>query len=254
MENSNDAQRPSWSFLLDHFGTISTIFTAMAASLSMIFLFSYLSVFDAFLIMTIEYGDLLKFLIVGICLLYAIFAAVRFLIDLVVGVRAAAKPSKTSIAITIGIIVLYAILPLLASYLYDRTSLAYEIGRAISILYGSAVVFITIRYYSNTSTSFPSVSNIYNFGAMIALLIVFIGTTCGVYVRDKGSLHSIVIKENEGMTRTIESARLVLFTSHHVILSYSNTILLVPTVNIAEIRATPSYPSTDVLFPTNTLP
>jgi putative effector of murein hydrolase LrgA (UPF0299 family) len=71
MSTSPDGPRsPSsnFAFLVTNFAAISTLLTAMAASLSMLFIFAYLGVFDGFLIMTIEYRDVLKFMIIGVCI------------------------------------------------------------------------------------------------------------------------------------------------------------------------------------------
>jgi hypothetical protein len=53
-------------FLTKHFAVLSAGLTGLAATLAMIFVFAYLSVFDWNLIWIIEYPDIIKFCLIGI--------------------------------------------------------------------------------------------------------------------------------------------------------------------------------------------
>jgi hypothetical protein len=63
------------SALSGNFSMISALLTLFSGVLAMVFVFAYLSVFDPFLIMIIEYSDLIKFILLGIIIVYGIMAA-----------------------------------------------------------------------------------------------------------------------------------------------------------------------------------
>ena len=72
---------------------------------------------------------------------------------------------------------------------------------------------------------------------MLLFIFVFaVGYTFGLFLRDLGRAHSISIRDNDTTIRTIENTKLIMFTSHHVIFLYANTVMLVPTANIIELR------------------
>jgi hypothetical protein len=202
--------------------------------------------------MTIEYSDLLKFIIIGSCIIFAILSTSQWLINIILDSGLAIKPEKSSIILVIMVVVAYAIGPAVLSYFNDQISFAYHVGRSICIIIGSIFLYISLKTYSDIGGL--NTRRFYNLVAVLTLLVASIGTTYGIYVRDKGGLHSITIKDNDTSIRTIENTRLVLFTSHHIVLFYSNTILLVPTGDIVEIRAAPNYPPASILMPIPSVP
>ena len=133
---------PTFSFLITNFATVSTLATAVAATLSIVFLFAYLSVFDDFLIMTIEYSDVLKLIIVGICVASVVLFSFRAFLDILLNFMSIVKPSKTSVLLLVLLILILAFFWVIISYFYDRTALVFDIARMASILIGAFAVFI----------------------------------------------------------------------------------------------------------------
>ena len=71
-------EQPQQSLLktaVDNFAALSAISSAVAASLSVVFIFGYLSVFNASLIIMLEYSDIFKFILIGICIGFGLLAA-----------------------------------------------------------------------------------------------------------------------------------------------------------------------------------
>lgn len=252
MSDNVDTPKPKFSFLIDNFAAFSTLTTAMAASLSMIFLFSYLSVFDAYLIMTIEYSDLLKFVIIGICFASTILLSTRYILDHVINNANIINPPKIFLAFTVLAFIAYISFPVYGSYYHDRVSLPYQVDKTACILYVAIIIILYVKIYP--AIKVITFKHLYNAAALLALFVVMAGFTCGVYVRDKGTIHSVSMRENETTLRTIENVGLILFTSHHVILSYADTVLVVPTANITEMRAIPAYPLGNVAAPILSIP
>lgn len=248
----DDGARPPssrFAFLITNFAAVSTVLTAMAASLSMLFLFAYLSVFDGFLVMTIEYSDVLKLVIIGICIAMILMITTKYMIDIVIFGVSIGNPSKRFIILTTIAIVILSFGPGVSAYFYNRLALAYEIARGMSILLGVAALFLAIKLYSEKTFDF---NNIFNITLLIAAFVFAIGVTIGLFVRDEGRNHSVSIRDNDTTIRTIEIAKLVMFTSHHVILFYANTVMVVPTANIIELRSEPSYPTGEIVVPAAT--
>jgi hypothetical protein len=220
-------------FLITNFATVSTLATAIAATLSIVFLFAYLSVFDGFLIMTIEYSDVLKLIIVGIFVASFVLFSFRAFLDILLNFMSIVKPSKTSVLLLVLLILILAFFPVIISYFYDRTALVFDIARMASILIGAFAVFIASGMYSSKKFDLVGILNT----TMILFIFVFaVGYTFGLFLRDLGRAHSISIRDNDTTIGTIENTKLIMFTSHHVIFLYANTVMLVPTANIIELR------------------
>jgi len=76
---------------MGNFAAFSAGLTAIAASLSIIFVFGYLASFDVLLIMTIEYTDVLKFVLIGTRVAFGLLAAFFYIIN--IGVTLATQGS-----------------------------------------------------------------------------------------------------------------------------------------------------------------
>src|SRR5271170_146798 len=68
-------------FITGNFGAVSAGLTAIAAALSIIFVFGYLASFDVVLVMTIEYADVFKFILIGTCIVFALWTSFIFILS-----------------------------------------------------------------------------------------------------------------------------------------------------------------------------
>jgi hypothetical protein len=93
-------------------------------------------------------------------------------------------------------------------------------------------VINNLRLSGNIATA----EGIYISVMLPAFFTFCLGLTFGSYMSINSPLHKVVIDEKQNF-RTILGARIVLFTSHHVVLLISHTIVTFPTDAVREIAA-----------------
>jgi hypothetical protein len=71
----------------------------------------------------------------------------------------------------------------------------------------------------------------------IAIFSVLLGYTYGLNVKYFGKLHDLTIRGENSNEWAVSGARLILFTSHHLILQIGTSIVTVPTASIRQMTS-----------------
>jgi len=156
------------SVLSGNFSMISALLTLFSGVLAMVFVFGYLSVFDPFLIMIIEYSDLLKFILLGIIIAYGIIAAFNNIIYTLVDWYIYNKYSFGWASALFLSIIVTAGMPIFFDWKSHPEYLAYEGYRLFSVILGCLTLYIFMSVYKNRQTA-----NIYKVFNATMLLTIF---------------------------------------------------------------------------------
>ena len=141
----------------------------------MVFIFGYLAIFDTSLIMMLEYSDILKFILVGVCLglgLLSAFANVIFASLYVIS-------EKSSIVWKVtGIIGLPSIifLQILSAWLEHSPDFQYYVFRAITVFFRALVLFGAFKASREDFLTTPALS-IFLILTMLYLFVYALGST-----------------------------------------------------------------------------
>ena len=241
---AKQANQGVFKFVGDNFAAFSAISSAVAASLSIIFIFGYLDTFDASLIMILEYSDILKFILIGICICFGLIAIFFNVIN--VGIQTIKYWNSTAQKVGLIIVLfLVVVLPLILAWRANSPELHYYTLRAISVILALGLLFFALRppeYFVDLKAI-----NILGIIVMLYLFVYLVGRTFGLYVDTDGTPHQIIVRETPSTTRVLADAKLVLFTSHHVIIKVQSEISVFQTADVLEVTS----PSKDwmPLFP-----
>lgn len=223
--------------LLDNFGAASAVFTGAAASLSMIFVFGYLTPFNVFLIMTVEYTDILKFILIGICLLVITLSTLVSISYVFISLGNTTY-SIVILALSLAVIIFIQGSNAVESYNSSRPDFYFQLLRLTNTIVG---VVIVRAFWKNIYR--PKLFTVLNLSATIFMLYFFVyalGITFGLYVREIGGPLQVIIRENNNTDRTINDAKLVMFTSHHTVIFAEDKISTFQTSDVREISSQPN--------------
>ncbi len=216
--------------LTKHFLVLSAAAAGLSAFLVMIFLTSYLGIFDLSLVWIIEYQDVAKLALLSIALVsgYAAFS-LGWASDFIAYVN---QPSKTWLWILISGLFLQVLGATVTIYFDIRSNSPlyyYHILRPVSqslVVYLIALPFFRVQHWK--AKNWYAISN--DVSTYIVAVGVF-GSTLGVYVRDvKGYDHVITTKSN-----VFRKASIVLLTSHHSVFLVGGYPVIVPTPDVTSI-------------------
>ena len=216
----------------DGFGRFFTMLAVLAASFSMIFLFGYLSVFDVSLIITIEYSDILKLMLIGVVVVYGLVMISIGLIQTYLNwMKSGISGSIFFIAVSV-----IAIVPIfsLGLAIYRKEYIEYQAHYLITFGAGLGFLACLALYYKKELVDF---SDLVYLVVIMAFFSASLGKTYGLYVKDFGALHNLTVRDDNSKEQTISGARLILFTSHHLILQTGTTIVTVPTANVQQMTS-----------------
>ena len=229
-ETTEQPQQSLLKTAVDNFAALSAISSAIAASLSMVFIFGYLSVFNASLIMILEYSDIFKFILIGICIGFGLLAAFLGIINFVIYTIKDKATTWSKIVVVSIFVLAFIIFPTLAAWLNDSPDLHYYVLRAVTGLAALSLLFYALR----PSEFFTNLTAINIVGTILSLyfFIYVLGGTFGLYVDADGTPHRITLREC-----TLSDAKRVLFTSHHIIAKVGSEISVFQTADVLEVTS-----------------
>lgn len=237
----NNSKKGLIDYISRNFAFFTAITTVLTACITMIFLYSYLLVFDASLIWIVEYQDIIKLCLVGFALMSAPLVFVYNAMD---DIRHWVKNDWrqqrkfliiTFILFTAGLVV----------SLYDDVFVSKKPAKEYHILsYISTFLIIGGLY-----TLFARYSEILKMKISriieIASVMIFIGAfvfgrTYGLLVRDNSSeSHSITINGEREVRDTYDDAKIIFVTSHHTIIRAGGSIIAIPSSDVVKIVSQP---------------
>jgi hypothetical protein len=141
---------------------------------------------------------------------------------------------RQTIAVTLALF-LIAVSPMIFAWWDNSTDLHYYILRAICIMLALGLMVFALRpqgYFVNLTAI-----NILGLMVMLCLFVYLLGRTFGLYVDTDGTPHRIVLRETPNTTRVIGDAKLILFTSHHLIVKVPSEVSTFPTADILEVTS-----------------
>ena len=235
-ETTEQPQQRLIKIAVDNFAALSAISSAVAASLSMIFIFGYLSVFNTSLIMILEYSDIFKFILLGICIGFGLLAAFLSVINIAIyTIKDKATTTWSKVVVVSIFVFVVIIIPTLAAWLKDSPDFHYDVFRSITGLAALSFLFSSLRIHEN----FRNLTAINIFGNILSLycFIYLLGGTFGLYVDTAGTPHRITLREGTNITRTLSDAKLVLFTSHHIIAKVGSEISVFQMADVLEVTS-----------------
>jgi hypothetical protein len=217
------------------FASVSGILTVSAAVMSMVFIFGYLEQFDVSLIMMIEYTDVLKFMLIGSCVIFALFMGFNYIAYSIMDFHEG-RWSRKVIIVGLVIYMTGQLFSIYWSWHKGDGDTAFQVYRASYIILGAAVLYLFLKTIIDWGWTFTRIISIL---FLFSLFLYLVGNTYGLFVRDHGQTHDLAIREDQGKSRVISGARLVLFTSHHVIVKVGPSIITLLTADVQEISSSP---------------
>jgi hypothetical protein len=211
-------------FAKEYFVLVSALVVVTGVFLATVFLYGYLSVFDWHLIWIVQYQDILTFALVAVGLV----AGFSTLVPIVLQTLQTGFTKENLVSVLAGVsgIIIVLGLSIFAEYSspdphYQRFVFA---GMSITSLVGLAI-FISVP------ASFPrwpgplEAAWIFAFGILVPFSL---GQCLGYYILEERGLGYDIYMKNE----TLAGARIVMATSHHMIVYSNKIIYIVPTNDV----------------------
>ncbi len=221
-------------FITKYFAVLSAAMTGLAASISMAFLFGYLSVFDWSLIWLIEYPDILKFWLIGVAILSTSITVIFGTFDNVYK-WLIANVTYQRIVIFILIAMLVINLAYELYYSSGRQIKEYHIYSFVSYLSLLLIAFVGFTVYKHKYNI-----NMWDAGMLFSsfiLIMYLFGHTYGLKVRDiDNTKHEIVLRDPK-LQHTLSDAIVILITSHHTVVKVGQSVVALPSGDIAQITS-----------------
>jgi hypothetical protein len=111
----------------------------------------------------------------------------------------------------------------------------YDVYRLLSVIVGGIGLYLFMHLYKNWQSI--NTTKIFSATMFLTIFVFILGTTYGRYVRDVGNRHTVTVKDGSAKTQTIDGAKLILFTSHHVVLRVGATTTTYQTGDIIQISS-----------------
>jgi hypothetical protein len=227
--------KPASTTLIDTIGSkftaLSALLTIGGAAASMVFIFGYLSTFDVSLIMVIEYSDLFKFMLIGICIAYIVLFGFSYLMHTFINWHAGRFTNSQFVVIAGATVLFFSVLTVI-SYHYNYEDRYYQLSRTLTVILGVLSIYFAVQTIQNRIINTQAIIGL---SISFAVVVYAIGNTFGIYVRDVSKSHDLLVQRGPEKTRAISDAKLILFTSHHVIVKIGPTIATFPTADVEEI-------------------
>jgi len=122
----------------------------------------------------------------------------------------------------------------------------FYLSRTFCVLLGLLLIF-SVAYWSKRIKTMSFINTL-TILFMSYLFVYLVGFTCGLYLYAHGTPHQLLLLE--GQNPTISDAKLVLFTSHHVIVKTQSKISVFQTADVQEISSLGEPGSWLPFFPT----
>ncbi len=220
-----------FDFLTKNFVVLSAVIVASAAAYSMLFLTSYLGVFDWNLVWLIEYSDLAKFGLMAVALISPILVILTNQFDALYKTLVLKDKSyRWAGWVFATLIVLVA-----ASGIYidlkDKNGQAtYHLMYAIAALSALGFMWVICRDFDALKNN-PRFSTLYNHAVLLAIALGFVGVAHGFYVKDVSKQVSEITTKKE----TFKDAKIVLMLSHHIVFISGGRVVTIPAADLVEL-------------------
>jgi hypothetical protein len=219
-------------YITKNFLVISSIVTILAPSITIILLYSYLSVFNSSLIWVIEYSDVIKLSLLCIVIIASLTGVLLSCGILVYsGWFLDSKLARNSLIGVSAFIVIFAVVALVDIPNFEKLNFGKLI---IPSLLSVVSVIIILHGIIILLKDWPNIIPL----RWVAFLTLFIisspmwGTTYGLLVKiDKKLLVDVKIRHSEPLT----SVSLVIFLSHHTVFADGENVIVVPTSDVLRI-------------------
>jgi hypothetical protein len=213
--------------LANNIGLITVLFSCISAILSVVFVYGYLCSFDPSLIVLMQYADVINFVLLGIFLIGPILLILSFLIVL----GDSGPVAGGILGSAIPIILVLAASQVASSYISNETLTIVLLAIVWSVYMYGIYLFLRISLLRKN---------------MIGLYVTFIATItivflCGFmygnYIAYTAVPRRFVIKTKEDDSRVIDDGKLILITTHHMIIKQDHDLLIVPTEHVLEFTS-----------------
>jgi hypothetical protein len=226
-------------YITKNFLVISSIVTILAPSITIILLYSYLSVFNSNLIWVIEYSDVITLSFLCIVIIAVVTNALFNCYILIYSGWFLDSKLARNVLITASAITVICAAALLMYFVYFTNGISDVIRSGFikliifSLLSGVSVILI-LYFLIILSKDWPNVSPIRGI-AFLNILIIFSyiwGTTYGLLVKiDTKSRVEVKIRDSVLITDVL----LVIFLSHHAVFADGEKVFVVPTSDVLRI-------------------
>ena len=214
----------------DNFVLVSAATVIFGVGWSMLFLASYLSVFDWHLLWFIQYTDVLTFGLVAVGIIGCSFLTLQAGVQTVFGAAAMEGKSKwPSIWIGISLIVLLLAFEIYATVRHGDPFFHIVTGAA-ALLFAVWLIYIVVGHIQ--SGLWPTAVRIMGISILVASTTATFGRWLGESVMETSEFDQDVYLKTE----TIKSAKVVIVLSRHTILLKDRMLYVVPTGDITKFE------------------
>jgi hypothetical protein len=232
---------PALSFIASNIASFSAIGLIAVVMCSTLFLYAYLSIFDWRLIWIIDYSDILK---VGLVALAVLSTVIVFLLGVLQGFFRSTRPKEKArtkqgqtkqvwLLVVLGVPVVIGLAAI--AFVEWQKPAPYQLYEAWVL---SALFLLTSTFIIGRILKHPSLltaERIVGLSSLLFAATFIAGSTFGTITKYSGGLrYDVFLKDRE-----MVDVRLVLFTSHHIVLYSGDQVIVLPTSDITKVVAHP---------------
>jgi len=223
-----------FDFLTKNFLVLSAMVLAAASTFTMLFLATYLSLFDWSLIWLVEYSDLTKFFLLASALLsFLAILSVQVIPQLDMWMNKNLRYRRWFLA---ALLLILFWQPLYGLYSDVRSAgnvvhnaPAYSVLKLICYIVAGLMIFAFVRHRPHwLARDWPKM--MLDTG-IVAIFVGLLGITFAAYVKDESTLSRTITTK----AHVYKNAKIILLLSHHIALTESNRVIVVPTSEITEM-------------------
>lgn len=229
-QSVKDVRMRQLDFLTKHFLVLSAFLLGISSALSMLFLVSYLAVFDWTLVWLIEYADLAKLFLLGAALILAMLVVGSTYIQNFIALKGIDGKAKFVFGFFIVAFVAWTLLqPIYEDIKKGIYFPQYHLYRAFSIVSLGYFVFGSRFILANWKKRLKN--EIMSDLLFISISISVCGLTFGYFVRDESyDKREIFTKE-----ASYPDSKIILSFSHHLAILSHDKIVILPTSDVIKI-------------------
>jgi hypothetical protein len=221
-----------WSLLRENFAIVSGLAVVTGITLAIIFLFSYLSIFDWHLIIFVQYADVITFGIIAAGVVSGSFMIVYNTAQYFVYLPQESKRFRRLRWLTDGGVALAVLVFLLWSSIRVGSGYFHIVD---GVLLLARVVFIVRRALKHIrAKERPTLSQVASYGVLVFLMTALCGRWLGDTVLEMPEFSQNVRVKNS----TIDSVKVVIVMSRFTVLLKNKMLYVVPTSDITEFQTT----------------
>lgn len=227
-----------FQFASSHFVAVSAAITTTVACIVIVFMYSYLSVFDSSLIWLLESADIIKLCLIGFAIISGMIFSIIGMITMIQSFEKGTRSSRIFVATTFFLIFFVSLVHDIYSDIYlDSKNIEYHIYLYISFIFVVAFVAgIDLLVRSVIFQWDVGLINSIEFGAIVIVAFVFVGRAYGLWVRDiSKETHTIIVREYGGYLNDIVDSKFIFITSHHTVVSSGTNIIVLQSSDVAQI-------------------